>query len=107
MGTPSTDPFPSTEFFRSRRSIPVSSKTSGPFEPSPGYGPAVSVFISVRELLLADVVLSVLAVPFAPAPVFWVPEAPHAAKAVAPAPTPKTPSSRRRLNTVPMSNARP
>lgn len=43
MGVPVTLPPPSIEDVRSRRSMPDSSSTSGPFEPSPGYGPAVSV----------------------------------------------------------------
>src|SRR5215813_13638240 len=36
------------------RTIPDSSSTSGPFEPSPGYGPAVSSGTSVRLPVDAD-----------------------------------------------------
>ncbi|MEU4693476.1 hypothetical protein [Actinoplanes sp. NPDC023714] len=47
MGTPSAVVDESPKLDRmSLRTIPLSSSTSGPFEPSPGYGPAVSSGIS-------------------------------------------------------------
>src|SRR5439155_468689 len=74
--TPSATPVPLPKLDRmSRRTTPLSVSTSGPFEPSPGYGPAVSSGIAVVIVEAApDVVVDDAPVP-APAPFFE----PHAA----------------------------
>ena len=102
MGTPSAVPLASPKLDRmSLRTIPLCSRTSGPLDPSPGYGPAVSSGISpdaaaaddedddeVPELLELE-------------------PAPQAARPTVAAPMPKRPRSRRRLSSVPTSKPSP
>ena len=82
IATPSTASPPSMLVVRSERSIPASSSTSGPFEPSPGYGPAVSVGNSSPSAEAA--VESPESLPVL-----------HAARSTPPSPTPRTPSAPR------------
>ena len=114
-GTPSATVPVSMLVVRSERSMPDASSTSGPLEPSPGYGPAVSVTISVRvadgEALAADEeavgdeepALAEVELEEDEAP-SWTP---HAARTRAPAPAPKMPSALRRETSVPTSKAAP
>src|SRR5215210_6424269 len=56
-GTPSATPEASPKLLvMSRRTTPLSVRTFGPLEPSPGYGPAVSSGISAVVSLLVVVV---------------------------------------------------
>src|SRR5437870_13250938 len=76
----------------SRRTTPLSVSTSGPFEPSTGYGPAVPSGIAVVIVEAApDVVVDGAPVP-APAPFFE----PHAATIAATPAPPSTWRARRR-----------
>jgi hypothetical protein len=90
----------------SLRTMPESSSTLGPFDPSPGYGPPVSSGTLVRSALPEDepvvpeVELGAEVVPFEAEPCPVVPEAPHAAsRAAAPTP-PNRPRTRRRSTSV-------
>lgn len=56
-GTPLAVAPPPMDPRMSLRCTPTFSSTSGPFEPSPGYGPAVSEFISVSSVEGAAVAL--------------------------------------------------
>ncbi len=104
MGTPSAVPLDSPKLERmSLRTIPLCSRTSGPFEPSPGYGPAVSSGISPVAVDPADVAADeldefdeVLPVPL-----------PHAAKPTAATPNPRARSICRRLISVATSKPSP
>src|SRR5829696_4881882 len=55
-GTPSAVPvMPSKLVVMSLRTTPLSASASGPFEPSPGYGPAVSSGMIVQSVTVAAV----------------------------------------------------
>ena len=91
-GTPSAVPLTSSKLDRmSLRTIPLCSSTSGPFDPSPGYGPAVPSGISPAVAEPGD---GAEGVPELEAP------APHAVGVAAVAPRPRARSMLRRLNTV-------
>lgn len=79
----------------SLRTMPDRSKTSGPLDPSPGYGPAVSSGISPVDA-------AALAVPPEPAA-----PAVHAASATDPMPAPRYASTARRLSSVRRSKPAP
>ena len=84
VGTPSALPVASPKLLvMSVRTTPLSASAFGPFEPSPGYGPAVSSGISL--VLVAVLVLPVVL------------DSPHAARNAAAAPPVSTLSARRRL----------
>jgi hypothetical protein len=107
VGTPSATPDASPKLLEmSRRTTPLSARTFGPLEPSPGYGPAVSSGIS--EVVVV-VVLLLLVVPVAavdPDPP-ELDDAPHAASAAEVALPARMPSTRRRLMNLGMSKSRP
>lgn len=93
MGTPSaTPPADPMLAVRSLRTTPLSARTSGPFVPSPGNGPAVSSGIAAPVVALAEaVVVELVAADGAPS------SEPHAASAAALAPVAIAPRARRRL----------
>jgi hypothetical protein len=98
IGTPSAVPDEPPKLERmSLRTMPLCSRTSGPLEPSPGYGPAVSSGISpVAVVVPADEDEDEEDAP-----------APQAASPTPTAPILRTPRIRRRLISVPTSKARP
>ena len=82
VGMPSATPDASPKLFvMSWRTTPLSVRTFGPFEPSPGYGPAVSSGISLALAVPAD----------------SDDEPPHATSTAEPKPPSITPSALRRL----------
>src|SRR6478609_5642531 len=90
------------ELRMSMRTTPLSDRTSGPFEPSPGNGPAVSSGISVTHSAVpdeADAAADALAV--APEPV------PHATRPRLSPASPMPMRTRRRSMRVSTSKARP
>src|SRR3954447_8851625 len=105
MGTPSAVPLISPKLDRmSLRTMPLSVSTSGPLEPSPGYGPAVSSGISPEAVVVPeddedaaddDELAELLEPP------------PQAASPTVAAPMPNTCRTRRRLSSVPPSKASP
>jgi hypothetical protein len=96
MGAPWAVPLAPPKLLRmSLRTMPLCSSTSGPFEPSPGYGPAVSSGISPDAAVADDEGVD------EPVP------RPHAAKPSAVRPTPNTRSTCRRPIRVPRSKPRP
>jgi hypothetical protein len=84
----------------SLRTIPLCASTSGPLDPSPGQGPAVSSGIS--PLAVAPAADDELAEELP-----LLESDPQAASPTEAAPTPSTPSIRRRLNSVPRSKPSP
>ena len=88
----------------SLRTMPESSSTLGPFEPSPGKGPAVSSGTSVRSPLAEDEpVSSVEVVPgaaVAPEAESLVSDPPHAASSAAALSPPNRPRTLRRSTRV-------
>jgi hypothetical protein len=112
-GTPSATPDAEPMLERmSLRTTPDSASASGPFEPSPGNGPAVSSGISahavsaeVAEVAEVPDVAEVPEVPGPDVPVASPPELSEsqAARIAAPAPAASSDSSRRRSNTIPRS----
>ncbi|WP_367616046.1 hypothetical protein [Phycicoccus avicenniae] len=90
----------------SERTTPDCSRTSAPFEPSPGYGPAVSSGISTRSVAASPDVLPAAGVAAADDP-DPLEAAPHAASAPPATPMPRTARARRRSSRVPRSKASP
>jgi hypothetical protein len=113
IGTPAAVPLADPKLDRmSLRTIPLCESTSGPLEPSPGYGPAVSsgissVAVPADSVAAADAVLEVpVDGALAVVPLDDVEEAvPHATSPAAP--IPNAPSIRRRLLSVPRSKPSP
>src|SRR5215217_7696391 len=115
-GTPLATPDAEPKLDRmSLRTMPLWVRTSGPLDPSPGYGPAVSCGISVLQLA-APVAATAEAAPVAAfvapavaldvAEVGLSPADAQPASAARPAPASR-PSIRRRCNTVETSNCSP
>src|SRR5438046_5028797 len=96
-GTPAAtvDEFPKLDRM-SWRTTPLWVRTSGPFEPSPGNGPAVSAGISVLQSAVADAPTDAPAVEPELAAGVSVAATPHAASPAATPPKPRLLSSRRR-----------
>src|SRR5262245_39015523 len=100
-GTPSATPVAEPKLDRmSLRTTPLSASASGPLDPSPGYGPAVSSGMGSQ---LADDAPVVASVDVALAAVDVVPAErfdPQAASSAAPAPVAASVRSRRRSRSV-------
>ncbi|WP_232075588.1 hypothetical protein [Phytohabitans suffuscus] len=91
----------------SERTMPLSSSTLGPFEPSPGYGPAVSSGISPVAVAAAPVADAAAEEAEDGAEVPPPPPAPQAARPIPVTPRPSALSTRRRPIRVPRSKRRP
>ena len=104
MGTPSAVPLDAPKLDRmSLRTMPLSARTSGPLEPSPGYGPAVSSGISPRAAAVPVAVAAAEPVDAVEPDVL----APQAASPTVTAPRPSARSICRRPRSVATSNANP
>src|SRR5215218_9885523 len=101
MGTPSAVPLASPKLDRiSLRTMPLSDSTFGPFDPSPGYGPAVSSGISPEDVDADAVDEDVVVEPVSDL-------LPHAARPNVVTPRPSARSTCRRPIKVPRSKPRP
>src|SRR6478672_4297203 len=103
IGTPSARPVYGPKLARmSSRTTPDSMRTFGPFDPSPGYGPAVSAGAAVaQEAPSAAVVVVAAEVAVDVAVVDWLVELPAHAPTRAEAPaTPASWNIRRRESTL-------